>query len=120
MLLLLAVEAVSASQARPARTRVVRQPLWLQDAVRSSKQPGLSSRQTGTEQAKPPPQAAPGQAVAAAPYIMLQRAHAVKTTHRVSAGKETTVRITSRGMRSGVLYRSTIISMGDTANLTVR
>lgn len=120
MLLLLAVEAVSASQAQPARTRVVGQPLWLQDAVRNSKQPGLSSRQTGTEQAKPPPQAAPGQAVAAAPYIMLQRAHAVKTTHRVSAGKELTVRITSRGMRSGVLYRTTIISMGDTANLTVR
>jgi hypothetical protein len=126
LLLLLAVEAaVSASQeqlpqAQATRTRVVAQPLWLQDAVRSSKQPGLSSRQTGAEQAKPPPQAAPGQAVAAAPYIMLQRAHAVKHTHRVSAGKESTVRITSRGMRSGVLYKTSILAQGQAANVTVR
>lgn len=108
----------------------VQQPLWLQDAVRNSKQPGVSSRQTGQDQQPRhlPPSAQSTQTVAAAPYIMLQRAHTVKHTHRVSAGilsksalKGTTVKISSRGgMRGGVLYRTGTISQGQSTNVTFR
>lgn len=99
----------------------VAQPLWLQDAVRDSNQPGLSSRRTPEQQAKQPSaQAPPGMTVLAAPYILLQRAHTVKHTHKVSAAKDATVKIMSRGMRSGVLYRTSTISQGQTATITVK
>lgn len=99
----------------------VAQPLWLQDAVRNSNQPGLSSRQTPGQQARQPSaQASPGTTVLAAPYILLQRAHTVKHTHKVSAVKDATVKIMSRGMRSGVLYRTSTISQGQTATVTFK
>jgi hypothetical protein len=133
LVLLVEAAAVSSATAVPAAasatavqhaTVAVQQPLWLQDAVRNSKQPGLSSRQTGQDQKQPrhpPASAQPLQTVAAAPYIMLKRSHTVKHSHRVSAPKDMTVRISSRGgMRGGVLYRTGPISQGHTTSVTFR
>lgn len=111
-------------------SRRVGQPLWLQE--RAKTHPNSDARQEDTQTSSAASTAQ--RMISTASYILLQRDQAlaqdkqnrVKHVLKVSspaAGSRAAVpaiRVTSRGLRGGVVHRASLKSQGEAANITIR